>query len=396
MRLLQLTPELPYAPGGTGGATRQYELLRGLVERGHDVGVVAPVAVAQREGAQRLRAAGVTLHAYERPGDRVGETVRALTPGLVARAARDPVLAWQVEVFWRSLRPLALRAIEQARPDVVLVEHDWAAAWHRDLPALPQVLTLHNLSWRYYGARARAASGARAAALGLEARRFAAFDRRHLPRYDVLLAMSDADRELAARLSGARAEAVPNGVDTAALGPFPEPDGPPALLYAGTLDYAPNAEGLRWLLREVWPRVRAQAQLLVVGRNPPEDAVRSAGPEVTFTGRVAEMAPYFARATAVLVPLRSGAGTKLKLLDGLSSGRPVVSTSVGAEGIAAEDGRHLLVADGAEAFAAAVTHVLGDAGLRARRGTEGRALVEQRYDWRVLSAHLEQILGSLL
>ena len=124
--------------------------------------------------------------------------------------------------------------------------------------------------------------------------------------------------------------------------------------------------------------------------------MRDAGPGVEFTGRVPEMAPYFARATGVLVPLLSGAGTKLKVLDGLSSGRPVVSTSVGVEGIAAEHGRHLLVADGAEAFADAVTKVLADAALRTRLGTEGRALAEQRYDWRVLSARFEEILESLL
>ena len=393
MKLLHLTPELPFAPGGTGGATRQFELLRGLVRRGHEVAVVAPVASGQP--AALLRDAGVRLYAYERPPSRVLETLHALSPALAARALRDPVVAWQVEVFWRSLRPLAAQALADG-PDVLLVEHDWAAAWHRDLPDLPRALTLQNLSWRYYAARSRAASGPRAAALRLEARRFARFDRRELRAYDVLLAMSDEDREHAARFTGGRVEAVPNGVDTSALGPFGEPDGPPTLLYTGTLDYAPNAEGLRWLLREVWPRVTADARLLVVGRNPPEDAVRDAGPGVEFTGRVPEMAPYFARATGVLVPLLSGAGTKLKVLDGLSSGRPVVSTSVGVEGIAAEHGRHLLVADGAEAFADAVTKVLADAALRTRLGTEGRALAEQRYDWRVLSARFEEILESLL
>jgi glycosyltransferase involved in cell wall biosynthesis len=393
LKLLHLTPELPFAPGGTGGATRQFELLRGLVRRGHEVAVVAPVASGQP--ASLLRDAGVRLYAYDRPPSRVSEALHALSPRLAARALSDPVVAWQVEVFWTSLRPLAQRALAEFSPDRLLVEHDWAAAWHRDLPDLPRALTLQNLSWRYYGARARAASGPRALALGLEARRFARFDRRHLRAYDVLLAMSDEDRDAAAAFTGARVEAVPNGVDTSALGPFGDPDGPPTLLYTGTLDYAPNAEGLRWLLREVWPRLSGRAELLVVGRNPPEDAVRSAGPGVTFTGRVPEIAPYFVRAHAVLVPLRSGAGTKLKVLDGLASGRPVVSTSVGVEGIAAEDGRHLLVADGGEAFADAVVRVLDDAALRARLGAEGRALAEERYDWQVLSARFEQILESL-
>jgi polysaccharide biosynthesis protein PslH len=283
---------------------------------------------------------------------------------------------------------------------VVLVEHDWAAAWWRDLPVgLPRVLTLQNLSWRYYEARAGATSGLRAAALALEARRFLRFDRAQLPVYDLLITMSDEEAAVLRRtVPETRCEAIPNGVDTTALAPAPPPEGPPTLLYTGTLDYAPNAEGLRWLLREVWPRVVARtpaARLLVVGRNPPEDARRLAGDEVTFTGRVADIAPCFARATAVLVPLLSGGGTKLKVLDGLSSGRPVISTPTGVEGIRAEDGRHLLVADGAEAFADAVGRVLEDAGLRDRLGGEGRALAERCYDWSVLSDSLDALLTEV-
>jgi len=403
VRLVHLTPELPYAPGGTGGATRQFQLLRGLVARGHEVTVAAPVAPAQAEGAQRLRDAGVRLYESPRPASRGAEALRALarSPTLIARAARDPVVAWQVEVFWSALRTEAARALDEQRPDLVLVEHDWAAGWWRDLPVgLPRVLTLQNLSWRYYENRARAASGARAAALALEARRFLRFDRAHLPVYDLLITMSDEEAAvLRHTVPGTPCEAIPNGVDTSALAPAPPPDGPPTLLYTGTLDYAPNAEGLRWLLREVWPRVVSRApaaRLLVVGRNPPEDARRLAGDEVTFTGRVEEIAPCFARATAVLVPLLSGGGTKLKLLDGLASGRPVVSTPTGVEGIAVEDGRHVLVASGAEAFSDAVVRVLADAALQERLGAAGRALAEQRYDWDVLATCLEDLLRPLV
>jgi polysaccharide biosynthesis protein PslH len=402
VKVLHLTPELPYAPGGTGGQTRQFHLLRGLVERGHDVASAAPVGTAQEAGAQRLRDAGVRLYASQRPASRAAEALRALARSrtLIARAARDPVVVWQVEVFWSALRAEAMRALDEQRPDVVLVEHDWAAAWWRDLPVgLPRVLTLQNLSWRYYEYRARAARGPRATALALEARRFLRFDRAHLPVYDLLITMSDEEAAVLRRtFPDTRCDAIPNGVDTSALTPAPPPQGPPTLLYTGTLDYPPNAEGLRWLLRDVWPRIAAQApdaRLLVVGRNPPEDARRLAGLEVTFTGRVEEIAPCYAAATAVLVPLLSGAGTKLKVLDGLASGRPVVTTPVGVEGIRAQDGRDLLVAAGADAFAAAALRVLEEPALRDRLGAAGRALAEQRYDWSVLATQLEAALRPL-
>ena len=399
MRLLSLTPEVPLAPGGTGGQTRQYRLLRGLVERGHAVATVAPVALAQRDGAQRLREAGVQLYASPRPASRPVEALRALSrsPGLLLRAVQDPVVAWQVEVFWSRLRTLAARALEEFSPDVVLVEHDWSAAWHRDLPnGLPRALTLQNLSWEYYEKRAGAATGLQAAALGLEARRFERFDRTHLDRYDLLLAMSEMDRAAAAAVTSTRVEVVPNGVDTSHV---PGPDqGAPLALFTGTLGYPPNAEALDWLLRDIWPRVRAampSARLAVVGPDPPESARRLADESVELTGWVAQMRPWFERASVVLVPMRSGGGTRLKVLDGLASGRAMVSTTMGAEGIDARDGEHLLLADGSDAFTDAVLRLLGDAELRRRLATGARELAETVYDWGVVTDTFERLLGEI-
>jgi glycosyltransferase involved in cell wall biosynthesis len=400
VRLLTLTPEVPLWPGGTGGQTRQYRLLRGLVERGHEVATVAPVAVAQREGASGLRAAGVRLYASPRPASRPLEAVRALStsPALLPRAFRDPVLAWQVEVFWTRLRVLAAQAFAEVSPDVVLVEHDWSAAWRRDLPAgLPRALTLQNLSWVYYEKRAEAASGLRAAALNLEARRFERFDRRHLDHYDLLVAMSEMDRAEAAAVTSTRCEVVPNGVDTAAA-PGPEPDGAPLALFTGTLAYPPNAEALEWLLTDIWPRVRAAqpaAQLAVVGPDPPESARRLADDSVELAGWVADIRPWFERASVVLVPMRSGGGTRLKVLDGLASGRAMVSTTMGAEGIDARDGEHLLLADGTDAFTDAVLRLLGDAELRRRLAAGARELAESVYDWGVVTATFERLLEEI-
>jgi glycosyltransferase involved in cell wall biosynthesis len=400
VRVLCLTPELPHWPGGTGGATRQFFLLRRLVERGHDVEVVAPIHPSQREGAERLRAAGVRLRGAERPPSRVLETLRALRarPGLAPAALREPLLAWQVDVFWTALRPLAAQAIAERRPDVVLVEHDWAAGWARDLePDIPRALTLHNLSFAYYRARARAASGPAAAALRLEARRFARHDRAHLARYGLLLTMSEDDRAAVRAVSTVRAEVVPNGVDTASMATGPAPDAP-ELLFTGTLSYPPNAEALVWLLEEVWPRVRAQvpdARLRVVGRGAPERARALADDHVELAGWVEDIVPWYDRAAVVLAPMLSGGGTRLKILDALASGRALVTTAAGAEGIPLVSGEHALIADGADAFAGAVVRTLRDGRLRARLGSSGRRLAETRYDWAAIGDRLAELLAGL-
>jgi polysaccharide biosynthesis protein PslH len=401
VRVLWLTPELPHWPGGSGGATRQFKLVEQLVARGDEVHVVAPVHRDQRDGARALQAAGVTLHGVDRPASRARETAAALRrrPALAADAARMPLLAWQVEVFWTALRPIALRELARLRPDVVHVEHDWAARWAAGLPrAQPWVCGLENLSWRYYERRAAAAAGLARLGHRIEARRFAAFDRRHLAAYDLLLTMSRLDDDLLRAVSDVPSVVIPNGVDTRALLARPLP-GEPVALFTGSFGYPPNAEALAWLLTEIWPRIVARvpaARLHVVGRDVPGAVAALAGDSVTLAGWVPEMQPWFDGARVVLVPMRSGGGTRLKVLDALASGRPLVSTTMGAEGIELTDGRDALLADEPGAFAGAAARVLGgDDPLAARLGAAGRRLAEDTYDWRAIGARLAAALDGL-
>lgn len=400
MRIAWLTPELPYWPGGSGGSTRQFQLIRQLVAHGHDVDVAAPVHPDQQAGRSSLADAGATLFGVDRPASRVDEVRRAVrrTPALAPRAVAMPVQAWQVEVFLSRLRP-AVEAALARRPDAILIEHDWAARWARELPAgIPLVSGLENLSWDYYARRAAAATGLQRVLLRAEAARFLRFDRATLGRFDLLLAMSEDDRRELRRVSDRPAAIVPNGVDTDALRPSPLP-GTPTVLFTGTFGYAPNAEALRWLLAEIWPAVverRPDARLLVVGKGVPDDVAALAGPSVELAGWVPEMQPWFDRAQVVVVPMRSGGGTRLKVLDGLASGRPLVSTTMGAMGVDVQDGEHLVLADGAGAFADAVVRTLDDPAEATRLGAAGREVAERVYDWRAIGARLERLLRELV
>jgi glycosyltransferase involved in cell wall biosynthesis len=399
VRVLHLTPEVPTVSGGTGGQTRQFQLLKGLVEQGDAVEVVAPVHPDDREAAEAIEAHGITLHAAHRPADaRIGEVLAALRrrPVLAPRLAAAPVMAWQADVFWTALRPLAERAWTANRPDVICVEHDWAAGWARTLPdGIGRAMTLHNLSWQYYESRAQAASGPARAALTAEARRFARYDTRHLPAYGARITMSDLDATALRERTGLDSDVIPNGVDTAALD-LPAPGDEPVALFTGRLDYPPNAEALLWLLRDVWPRIRARrpdARLVVVGPNPPDAARELAGPDVEITGFVPAVPPYFARANVVIVPMKSGGGTRLKVLDALASGRGIVSTRVGAMGVEVEDGEQLLLADTAEDLAASTLRLFDDAALRTKLGTAARGRAQERYEWSALAQRLRDVLA---
>jgi glycosyltransferase involved in cell wall biosynthesis len=404
MRVLWLTPELP-SPLGAGGALRQWHMIGRLVAHEHEPVVVAPVHPDERAGAERLRGAGVDLRAYERPARRVAETLSLVRrrPTLAAAPLREPLLAWQCDVFWAALGPLAREALASGSFDAVNVNHDWAADWVRrlELGRAARVLTLENLTWSYYENRARSASGPRRALLAGEARRWLRYDRGRFADYDALVTVSEHDAELAARETATRTVAIPSGVDTAALSPAPEPDRPaaePAVIFTGNMRWPPNAEAVRWLMREVWPRVAERvpaARLVVVGADPPADVLAHAGERVEVPGRVPELEPWFERASIVAIPILSGAGIRLKVLDALASGRAIVSTTMGAEGARVVDGEHVLIRDDERSFADAVVRLLEDRAERRRLGANARRLAEERYDWRALGDRFEALLREL-
>lgn len=179
---------------------------------------------------------------------------------------------------------------------------------------------------------------------------------------------------------------VPNGVDTRRLRPLPEaPDQPPTVLFCGLLSYRPNRDGLNWFLRRIWPLIRREipgTRLLIVGRRPPPDLLAWDGlGGIRVEGEVASVEPFYARAYLSVVPIRFGSGTRIKILESFAFGRPVVSTTMGAEGIPVCDGSDILLADDPEGFSQACVRLLKDLQERCSLAAAGRRLVELRYDW---------------
>jgi glycosyltransferase involved in cell wall biosynthesis len=363
---------------------------------------VSPALPDEVERAGSLRAAGVEAWVVRRPPTPLEEVARAVAaePAVLGAAIARPVRALEMRVFWTRLRALAARAVEEWRPDVALIGHDMAAAWVADLPRdLPAVLTCHNLTWRWYESIARRADPLRAPLLRAEAWRY----RRHvvslLPRFQAAVAVSTLEADELRSLGRTRVELIPTGVDTQALRPAPEDSGPPRLLFTGTMSYPPNHVGIRWFAREVWPLVRdriPEARLDVVGKDPPEDLRSLDGRDaIAVHGFVESMAPYFAQAHAVVVPILIGAGIRVKIVEAMAAGRAVVSTPLGCEGLAGlEPGRHLLVAEGPEPFARDAVRLLREPGLRERLARDARELAERSYDWRPLGDRLEQVLAD--
>ena len=184
-------------------------------------------------------------------------------------------------------------------------------------------------------------------------------------------------------------DVVPNGVDTQAYQPLPTNGSSSALLFIGTMGYAPCADAAQFMAVEILPRIRRavpDAQLWLVGADPPPAIARLQSEAVHVTGMVSDVVPYYRRCAAAVVPLRAGGGTRLKILEAMALNRPVVSTTIGSEGLDVVDGEHILNADGADAFAQQVVRALHDRSLAERLARNARELVVAHYDWDTIAA----------
>jgi glycosyltransferase involved in cell wall biosynthesis len=170
------------------------------------------------------------------------------------------------------------------------------------------------------------------------------------------------------------------------------------LLFFGAINYFPNEDGIVYFIDKIFPKIRKRrpnVRLCIVGPGAGEPVLSRRGNGVEVLGMVDEVGPYIERAAAVVVPLRIGGGTRLKIVEALSKGKAVISTRLGAEGIDANHEEHLLLADEPETFAAEVDRLLGDPGLQRRLGENARRLAEDRYSWRGIVQGLEAFYAEL-
>lgn len=172
------------------------------------------------------------------------------------------------------------------------------------------------------------------------------------------------------------------------------------MIFVGSMDYEPNVDGLGYFVRDILPRIlahRPDAVLHVVGRNPTPGVVAlGAHPSVHIVGGVDEISPHLRNARLSVVPLRMGSGTRLKIVEALAAGSPVVSTSIGAEGLSLEGGVHLELADEPEEFAMACVRLLDDSGYRRQLAADGYRRVKESYSWKAVAEQVSKVAGAVL
>lgn len=413
-RILFLTQVLPY-PLDAGPKVRAYYMLRHLAAQ-HEVTLVSFVRADDKpEYSEHLRGIVAAVHTVpilRSTGRNVRAGVKGLATGLPIVIVRDEMPA---------MAALLHRLVQTTPFDIIHADQLSMAGWGQlaaeavvrtgKRPAT--LLDEHNAIYRLTERMAEESHGVRRLIAQREARAFRRYEMHTIRRYDALLTVTEEDRGLLLALFDAKERAtlaekftvVPISVDPAQTTPVvpsaaTASQRAPTILHLGTMFWPPNVAGVLWFARAVLPLVWQQlpdARFVVIGKNPPPEVqALAADPRISVTGYVADPQPWLAAADTFIVPLHAGGGMRVKILDAWLWGLPIISTTVGAEGISRHAGETILLADTPRDFAAAVYNVLSDPALNQRLRTQGRRWVEETYAWQVVYRRVEVVYQRLL
>jgi glycosyltransferase involved in cell wall biosynthesis len=391
-RALFLSPQAPY-PAIGGGPLRSASLLEYLA-RNFSVHAIVFREPGDPDPALAIPAGRVDkLDVVELPYHSKQPFARALRN--LSRIVRNrPPL---VDRFSGFEDAIAAR-IAGRRYDVAIIEHFWCAPYVAQLRQCSKlvVLDLHNVESVWHQSLAASESHARAFALRRFATASVALERKLLQRFDRLLVTSQRDLwHVRSIVSDSNITVYPNALPYVEA---PLREEKHEIVFSGNLEYAPNISAVRFFRERVWPALRSRWPNLrwkIIGRNQ-EAMCGVVGDDarITLTGFVENAITSLAQSQVAIVPLLAGSGTRVKILEAWAAGTAVVSTTLGAEGLECRDGENIILADAPDNFAEAVSRLLESPENRARIGTAGRLLFEQKYTWSAAWRELDEVFGN--
>lgn len=379
MNILFITPHPPYPPE-SGGKIRTYHLLRGVAQA-HKVALFSldEQGMDRQAVEENLGPMVTSLEVF--PRKRPGWLRRKLWPELFVHFHSPALRARLREVL--------------ATPGIDLIHvDDFSLASVVPRTHVPCVLNRHKIDTLYYKSVYEHDGRIKKFRWQNDLVKLYRAERRARRRFHGHVMCSRVDLNRMIAIAGrAPARVVPNGVDLDYFQPAPSAAGERrTLVFVGTMDYPPNVDAARWFAAEIWPTLHAKApdaEALFVGHRPaPEVLALGETPGITVTGGVDDVRPFVRDATAVVVPVRIGEGTRLKILEAMAMEKPVISTHTGAEGLLVKDGSHLFLARDEAEFITRTLSVLADPAGAAEMAAAGRRLVLERYGWEVIAAEL--------
>jgi glycosyltransferase involved in cell wall biosynthesis len=391
MKALLLTQVLPYPPD-SGPKIKTYNVIKYLA-RNHRVTLVSFVRGDQSEHIRHLERYCEAVHTVpmERGAARDGlAMVRSLLTGRPWMMERDDR---------KVMRALVTRLAAEGSFDVIHADQLNMAQYARCVPDAFRILDAHNALWLLYKRLWGTMSlGLRKWLLGRDWQLLRPYEGRMVREFDAVLAVSHEDTTALQEAAGQPVDIVviPIAIDTSEVMVVERQAQPNHILHIGTMYWPPNIDGVEWFIHGVYPLIRQQrpdVQFDVVGSSPPSEllAFNSAGLGINVVGYVEDPTPYQRQAAVMVVPLHAGGGMRVKILNALAEGIPIVSTTLGCEGITVTPGRDILVGNTPQEFAAQVLRVLSDPEVGRELAANGRRLAEDMYDYRNVCRPLDDV-----
>lgn len=396
MRILFLTKELPY-PVVNGYRMRTYHYVSALC-RDHDLSVVSFGRKEECvEGLRELERLGcsVYLNPLSRDAGRLYRKILSVIGGFFSRRPYAVVMR-----FSQSMLQLMRHIVSGDQFDLLICDGIHMSPHVPTDIMIPAILDEHNIESTIISRYAETEQNPLLRMLAqLEAERFRRFEENTWVQFQECHVCSETDRTAVQRRSpGIPVRVVPNGVGIkAGIGTIRRKSRP-SLVYTGMMAWKPNVDGVRFFCGEILPLIRKVFPDLVfsiVGRNPTEPVRRLAdNRSIVVTGSVPEVETYIEQSDIVVVPLRIGSGTRLKILEAMALGKPVVATNIGAEGLNVGNGVNIVIEDTPEDFALSVIRLLSDPDYAEAIGNAGRELVMREYTWQSIENRISTVIGS--
>ncbi len=397
--ILWITPYLPYPPTA-GNPIRNYNLLKRIGYL-HNVWLLTfddPHISADHIEHLKTYCQDVILArppsvygALDNPRDFFAYFLSGTPPDLRFYHSEDMAKAIQ-------------KLCQQIEFDIVQIEDSYMGLYLNQVPRAlhhKSILTFHDVVFEKQARMARIEQRLpRKLRLWFDSWAMRRWEPLFAERFGCCVTVSARDKEILQSLNpDLKMRVIPNGTDTGLLQPLAEPQGgPPSIIFVGSMGYFPNADAATYLCQDILPILRRRIPDLhtwIVGNRPGAELLRWQNDYIHITGLVEDVVPYYQKAHVCVIPLRAGGGTRLKILEAMALGRPVVSTSIGCEGLDVVNGRHLLIADTAEEFANAVLQLLKDDTLRKQITANALDLVRNQYDWNIIADQLMGLYSEL-
>lgn len=391
MKILFLTYDFPF-PLNSGGKIRAYHFIKNLAKK-HQITLFSFFRrEEQKKYLSELKPLCQKIVLFNR--------IKAFSQSHLLKSI-IPSQPFPIALYHSlQLKKALIKEVQSQKYDLVHFESFYTSLYLNKEFKIPQVLGTENIEWLIYREFSQKQKFPLFKALmNLETFRIKWYEEKSWTKADLCLAVSLENAAAIEKITRRPCPVIPNGVDLSFFNFHPPRQEAKTLLFVGNFSYIQNQDAVRFLVKDIFPLIKKstpQVRLVIVGRQPTKEIKKYAREDIKILENITDIRQAYQQADLLLAPIRAGSGTKFKIIEALASGLPVITTSVGIEGINAVDGCQVIVRDDSQALALAAIDLFNDFSLRQKLSRQGRQVVEKEYNWSLIVNKLEKAYQELI